>query len=122
MTGEAEAQIAALVDGAEEIQDEVIQGVEHSKPRLLIENCDPHRTVVALRNILTKAGDLYDRGVPVRLAFDQVQGGTVAQVMTPDILVLIAHTVSRPFILKEKKTVQSSKKMHGFRAHMPSCI
>ena len=33
---------------------------------------------------LAGAGGLYDRGVPVRLAFDQIQRGTVAQMMTPD--------------------------------------
>ena len=76
---------------------------ERSKPRLLIENCDPHRTVAVLRDILSKAGDLYDRGVPVRLAFDKIQGGAIAQVMTPDILVLMAHMVSRPYVLIEQK-------------------
>ena len=76
---------------------------ERSTPRLLIENCDPHRTVAVLRDILSNAGDLYDRGVPVRLAFDQIQGGTIAQVMTPDILVLMAHMVSRPYVLKEQQ-------------------
>jgi len=42
------------------------------------------------------AGAFIDRGVPVRLAFDQTQQGTVAQVMTPDALVLKAHSVCRP--------------------------
>ena len=41
-------------------------------------------------------------GVPVRLAFDKIQGGTVAQVMTPDALVLMSHIVCRPYVLKEK--------------------
>ena len=60
-------------------------GVEQApeKPRLLVENCNPDRTVAALRDILAEAGGLYDRGVPVRLAFDQIQKGTVAQMMTP---------------------------------------
>jgi hypothetical protein len=69
---------------------------------LLIENCNPHRTVAGLRDILAAAGGLYDRGVPVRLAFDQMQRGTVAQVMTPDVLVLMAHTACRPYIVKAK--------------------
>ena len=72
------------------------------RPRLLIENCNPHRTVAGLRDILAAAGGLYDRGVPVRLAFDQMQRGTVAQVMTPDVLVLMAHTACRPYIVKAK--------------------
>ena len=57
----------------------------------------------ALRDILVDAGGLYDRGVPVRLAYDKTENGTVAQVMTPDILVLMAHQVCRPYSLKEKK-------------------
>jgi hypothetical protein len=72
------------------------------KPRLLIENSDPHRTVAALRDILADAGQLYDRGVPVRLAFDQMQKGAVAQVMTPDALVLTTHAACRPYIVKTK--------------------
>ncbi len=89
MTDNTENLIAAVVDDAEEMQGPV---VETAQPRLLIENCDPDRTVSALCDILSDAGSLYDRGVPVRLAFDQIQGGTVAHVMTPDALVLMAHT------------------------------
>ncbi len=40
--------------------------------------------------------------MPVRLAFDQIQRGTVAQVITPDGLVLKAHTVCRLRVLKEQ--------------------
>jgi hypothetical protein len=73
-----------------------------NKPRLRIEDCNPDRTVAALRDILADAARLYDRGVPVRLVFDQVQRGTVAQVMSPDALILIAHTVCRPYVVKAK--------------------
>jgi hypothetical protein len=72
------------------------------KPRLLIDNCNPDRTVTALRDLLAGAGALYDRGVPVRLAFDQIQGGTLAQVMTPDALVLLGHMLCRPYLIKTK--------------------
>jgi hypothetical protein len=70
------------------------------KPRLLIEDCNPDRTVAALRDVLAGVGVLYDRGVPVRLAYDQLQRGVVAQVISPDALVLIAHRVCRPYVLK----------------------
>ena len=102
MTGNTENLIVAAIDDAEEMQDPVVDTKQTQKPRLLVENCDPDRTVSALRDILSEAGGLYDRGVPVRLALDQIQGGTVAQVMTPDVLVLMAHTVCRPYVLKEK--------------------
>ena len=85
-------------------------GQPGQKPRLLIENCDPDRTVAALRDILSHAGELYDRGVPVRLAFDKIQGGTVAHVMTPDALVLMSHAVCRPYELKEKNGADIEKK------------
>jgi hypothetical protein len=65
---ETENLIAAAIDNAEEIQDQPVEAAQGQKPRLLIENCDPDRTVAALRNILSDAGGLYDRGVrPTRL-------------------------------------------------------
>jgi hypothetical protein len=70
------------------------------KPRLLIDDANPDVTVAALRDVLAGSGELYDRGVPVRLAFDQRQSGTVAQEITPDLLVLKAHEVCRPYIVK----------------------
>ena len=77
------------------------------KPRLLIENCNPDQTVAALRDILAAAGGLYDRGVPVRLAFDQIQRGTVAQVMTPDALVLSgAHAYADPTCSRRSRMAQ----------------
>ena len=72
------------------------------KPRLLVDPANPDRTVAALRDILRNSGGLYDRGVPVRLAFDQAQRGMVAQVLTPEVLVLLAHSVCRPYRVKRK--------------------
>lgn len=72
-------------------------------PRLLIENHNPHRTVSALRDILSRCDELYDRGMPARIAFDQMQQGVVVQIMTPDGLVLMAHRVCRPYMLKRYK-------------------
>jgi hypothetical protein len=72
------------------------------KPRLLVDAANPDLTVAALRDILCKSGNLYDRGVPVRLAFDQAQRGMVAQVLTPDVLVLLAHSACRPYRVKTK--------------------
>jgi hypothetical protein len=102
MTSGTENQIVSAIESAEEIRDPLIAETLGQKPRLLIEDCNPDRTVAALRDTLFAAGGLYDRGVPVRLAFGQIQRGTVAQVMTPDALVLIAHAVCRPYVLKAK--------------------
>ncbi len=48
MTSNTQSLIVAAIDAAEEVQDDV-DVVQSEKPRLLIENCDPHRTVAALR-------------------------------------------------------------------------
>ena len=84
MTSEAVNLIAAEIDDAdddvEKIQNAVSPTKQSEKTRLLIENCDPHRTVAALRDILSKSGVLYDRGVPVRLVVDQMhvhEGGEI---------------------------------------------
>ena len=76
---------------------------KNEKPRLLIENPSPDVTVAALRDILAKHGDLYERGVPVRISFDQVQDGAVAKPMTPEAIRLAAHSVCRPFLRKANK-------------------
>ncbi len=71
------------------------------KPTLLLQSTDPDVTVAALRDILATAGTMFDRGQPVRLAYDQAQGGSIAQVVTPELLILEAHRVCRP---QERRT------------------
>ena len=68
-----------------------------------MERCSPDRTVARLRDMLANGGALYDRGVPVRLAFDKQHQGTVAHVMTPEAIVLMAHQVCRPYVLKARR-------------------
>ncbi len=58
MTGDTKNPIAAVIDDAEEMQDPAVDTAQSQKPRLLIENCDPDRTVSALRDILSEAGTL----------------------------------------------------------------
>jgi hypothetical protein len=91
--------ITAALEAAEEVSDPVAQAIGQ-KPRLLIENCNPDRTIASLRDILAKASALYDRGVPVRLALNQQQYGSTVQEMTADALVLLTHEVCRPYVLK----------------------
>lgn len=77
------------------------------KPRLLVEPCDPDRTVAALRDVIAETGMLYDRGVPVRLVKDKLLGGTVAQQMTPEGLVLMAHRICRPRKMQKGEEVDA---------------
>ncbi|MFT8243263.1 hypothetical protein [Roseomonas sp. BN140053] len=74
---------------------------DDDKPRLLLEPHNPDRTVAAMRDILAKTGRMFDRGVPVRLAYDQIQRGMVAQTMTADSVVLETHRSCRPFVMRE---------------------
>ena len=110
--------VRAIVEDAGEFHEAPSEVRSTKKPRLLIENTNPDKTVAALRDKLAAAGGLYDRGVPVRLAFDQMQRGTVAQVMTPDALVLIAHETCRPYVVK----VKSDGVSHEFDVRLPRSL
>ena len=87
----------------EKVIAEIIASAEGSKPRLLVEPASPDRTVAALRDQLGAQGNLFDRGVPVRLAHNQTEGGTLAQALTPDGLVLFTHGICRPYEIKQKR-------------------
>jgi hypothetical protein len=58
-----------IIDAPEEFQEPPSLAVSAEKPRLLVEDCNPDRTVARLRDILVAADRLYDRGLPVRLGF-----------------------------------------------------
>jgi len=103
MTLDNRKLIARIIEDAKEVPDPTTTTERGRKRRLLVESCSPDETVAALRDHLAAAGGLYDRGVPVRLAFDQIQRGTVAHMMTPDALVLMSHSICRPYVLKEKR-------------------
>ena len=60
--------VRAIVEDAGEFHEAPSEVRSTKKPRLLIENTNPDKTVAALRDKLAAAGGLYDRGVPVRLA------------------------------------------------------
>src|SRR5262245_42716414 len=99
-----EEAVAAAIDAAQEILDP-----EPEKPRLLVESHSPNTTIAELRDVLLRSAELYDRGMPVRLVFDQSQKGMVARVMTPDDLVLMTHRLCRPYAINkdgEEKNVR----------------
>ena len=101
MTTENERLIVKAINGAEEVPDPVAADIAREKPRLFADRSNPDQAVPELRDILADAGGLYDRGAIVRLV--QTQAGMVAQVMKPDSLILRAHQVCRPFVLKKQK-------------------
>ena len=103
MTDDAENRIAEIVAGAEEFVGLTSPADRSGKPRLQVESCNPHLTVAALRDILAHEGTLYDRGVPIHLTTDRRQGCVVAHPLTPDSVVLLAHAVCRPYLLRSRK-------------------
>ncbi len=94
-----EALIGDAVESAEDFSPAPGSALT-SKPMIRVDQCNPDQTVSDLRGVLVATGKLYDRGVPVRLVKDKIQAGTVAEVMTPDSLVLMAHQAARPVAFK----------------------
>ena len=70
------------------------------KPRLLVDTANPDVTVAALRTCLANGGRLFDRGMPVRLAYCAMAGGGVAHLMTADGVVREAHLCCRPYAVR----------------------
>ncbi|MEQ9349634.1 MAG: hypothetical protein RII27_03760, partial [Alphaproteobacteria bacterium] len=101
MRDDPEGTVRDLVFQAEQVTPAETSPKTPTRPKLLIEHANPDRTVTALRDVLASAGDLYDRGLPVRLTRDQFLGCTVAQAMTPELLTMTVHTVCRPFMRSE---------------------
>ena len=91
--------VAETIRAAEEIIE--VREDRKVKPRLLVERNDPNNTVEALRDLLSDSREFFERGVPVRLTNDQVCGGKKAQILSPDLLVMIAHQICRPYTSKE---------------------
>ena len=89
------AAVAAAIDEAKEDEDRIVNAAP-KKPRLYVDNANPDYTVYEMRDLLAVESQLYDRGVPVRLAFDQAEKGTRAQVITAHYLVLEVHRICRP--------------------------
>lgn len=98
---DAEDHIASIIEAATEVP-------AGGKPRLLIEDADPDRTIDAMIDILANSGDLFERGVAVRLARDQ-HGVSVAHELTPHVLVTKVHKVCRPYRYKSGKVGQGSE-------------
>jgi hypothetical protein len=76
------------------------RGERGGKPRLRVDGANPDKTVEQLRDILAASGQFFDRGEPVRVIYDSSQGGSIAQPLTPDAVVLMAHQLCRPYSVK----------------------
>jgi hypothetical protein len=96
------AETREVLASSQDVRDPPFPDRPGNKPRLLVEDWNPDFTVADLRDLLAHAGKLYDRGVPVRVVFDQSQQGVVAQEVTPSILTQIAHTVCRPYAISKR--------------------
>lgn len=88
-------------------QPGIVSHDDSEKPRLLVQPASPNRTVAELRDILARGGDLFDRGVPVRLTFDQRLGATVAQIITPHLMVMLSHNKCRPRMIKRGEEINA---------------
>ena len=72
-------------------------------PRLRIRIADPHVTVAELRDHIAASGVIFDRGMPVRVAYSAMKRGMVAVPLTADGLKRDCHNVCRPFATRVDK-------------------
>lgn len=99
----ADGMDAKRPDPASELVDRALDGrMPGGKPRLRVEWADPDVTVADLRDVLAGTGRLFDRGVPVLLAFDAQAGGMIAHPLTPEGVIREAHQACRPYALRER--------------------
>ena len=58
--------------------------------------------MAALRDVLAQCPGLFERGVPVRLIEEPVNG-LVARPLTPDSLLMVTYQACRPYVLKKSE-------------------
>lgn len=102
-----------LKDTEESLAEEIAEANEftpakwsngtQTKPRLLVKKSDPDVTVAALRDILAKQENIFERGGPVRLIWNQARSHTVIQTISADALILLSHQVCRPYEIRAKQ-------------------
>lgn len=74
---------------------------------LLVDGADLPATAIRIRDILATQDNLYDRGVPVRLVFDERTGGVMTQLLRVEGIVREVHRVARPHA-RTRKADQST--------------
>src|SRR5438105_225582 len=91
---DAEALVLS-VEGALKLVDEL-------KPELIIEPGDMPAAVYAIRDALVKAGELYERGVPVRVVPSKRGGLPQIRPLTVENVGLEVHSLYRPVVAKRR--------------------
>jgi hypothetical protein len=75
------------------------------KPDLVVDPANLPATAHALRDILARSGDLFDRDGPVQVVSSRDGGPPIARRMTPSRVVREAHRLSRPVKLVDEELV-----------------
>jgi hypothetical protein len=92
MTDENTFTIETLISAAQDIPADA--GAE--KPTVLVDPLNPDRTVADIAVALAKSGRVFDRGLPVVVTEDKINGGAIADALTPASLQRLTHEVARP--------------------------
>jgi prepilin-type processing-associated H-X9-DG protein len=75
-----------------------------AKPELVIHYGDLPATAEALRDVIARSGQFFDRGVPVRIVRSVTDGSPAAIPLTRHSVVISAHRLCRPIRLKQDGT------------------
>ena len=70
-----------------------------AKPELVIHYGDLPATAEALRDVIARSGQFFDRGVPVRIVRSVTDGSPAAIPLTRHSVVISAHRLCRPIRL-----------------------
>ena len=100
MSDDGQRKVAEIIAGAEDFDLPSDAPGLGCKPRLLVDESNPDVTVAALRDLLLASDLLYDRGIPVRLVFDPLLGAMVGHAVSADSLVMLIHSVCRPYVMR----------------------
>jgi hypothetical protein len=87
--------LALSIEGAQALVDEL-------KPDLLIERGNLPASVYAIRDAFAKTGELYERGVPVRVASSKPGGLPRIVPLTVEKTILEVHKLFRSVVKKRE--------------------
>jgi hypothetical protein len=82
---------------------ETLRHTSPDLPGLFVDTGNLPGTALALRDHLARRPMLFDRGVPVRLAFDPQRRGMAAEALTPHGVTREAHAACVPYVIRRTK-------------------